>query len=178
MRTRIALLALSTLAWSLPSQAADNGFYLGAGIGRSDVQLDDDAVSAIDFDGEDTAWKLIAGFRPVDWLAVEASYVDFGKPDDDGTEIDADGFTAFAVGFLPIGPVDLFAKLGLINYDASGSIRNIGEVLDDSGTEFAWGAGVQFRLLSLSVRAEYEMFDVEEVDDVNMLSLSVTYTFL
>lgn len=178
MRIRLALLTLSTLTWSLSSQAADNGFYLGAGVGRSDIQFDSDAVSEFDFDGGDTGWKLIAGFRPLDWLAVEASYVDFGKPDDHGAAIDVDGFAAFGVGLLPVGPVDLFAKLGLVNYDASGSIRNVGEVLDDSGTEFTWGAGVQFRLLSLSVRAEYEMFDVKGVDDVNMLSLSVTYTFL
>lgn len=175
MRVRIACAALIAMAWSLTSQAADNGIYLGAGIGQSNVKADD---AGIDFDGTDTAWKLIAGIRPLDWLAVEASYVDFGKPHDDGVEVDADGLTAFAVGFVPVGPVDLFAKVGLINYDAKGSLRNVGEVLDDSGTELAYGAGVQFRLLSLAIRGEYEKFDVKDVDDADLLSVSVTYTFL
>jgi hypothetical protein len=42
----------------------------------------------------------------------------------------------------------------------------------------AYGVGVQFRLLSLGVRAEYEVFDVDNVEDLNMLSIGVTYTFL
>ncbi len=178
MRIGIACVALSALAFSFSAQAADNGIYLGVGIGESNVQADSDAIGAIDFDGKDTAWKAIAGIRPLDWLAVEASYVDFGKPDDDGVEVDADGFTAFAVGFVPVGPVDLFAKVGLINYDAKGSLENVGNVIDDEGTELAYGLGVQFRLLSLAIRGEYEKFDVDELDDADMLSVSVTYTFL
>ena len=35
-----------------------------------------------DFDGDDTAFKLIAGIRPLDWLGVEAEYVNFGEPED------------------------------------------------------------------------------------------------
>jgi hypothetical protein len=38
--------------------------------------------------------------------------------------------------------------------------------------------GVQFRLLSLAVRAEYEMFDIDDLEDANFLSIGVTYTFL
>lgn len=178
MRIMVAVSALGALMASLAASAADNGIYLGAGIGRSDIEVDSDAVSGIGFNGDDTAWKLIAGIRPLDWLAVEASYVDLGKPKDDGIKIDADAFTAFAVGLLPVGPVDVFAKAGLINYDAKGSVSNVGEVVDDDGTEFAYGGGVQFRLLSLSIRGEYEKFDVKDLDDVNMISISVTYTFL
>lgn len=173
MRMRIAVGAVGALMWTLSAGAADNGIYIGAGIGESNVEVDSDDLG-IGFDGNDTAWKLIVGVRPLDWLGVEASYVDFGKPKDNGVKVDADGLSAFAVGFLPVGPVDVFAKAGLINYDAN---FDVGE-LDDKGTEFAYGAGVQFRLLSLAFRGEYEKFDVKHVDDVNMLSLSVTYTFL
>lgn len=174
MPIRLAILASSALLWTLSAQAADNGFYVGAGIGQSNVQVDSDTLNGIGFDGKDTAWKVLVGIRPLDWLAVEASYVDFGKPDDHGVKIDADGLSAFGVGFLPVGPVDLFAKAGLINYDAKTNVSD----LDQDGTEFAYGAGVQFRLLSLSIRGEYEKFDVKHADDVNLVSISVTYTFL
>src|SRR5688572_21662056 len=62
------------------AQAADNGFYLGAGITQSQI----DGFQSQDFDLEDTAWKVIAGFRPLDVFAVEASYMDLG---DDETTI-------------------------------------------------------------------------------------------
>jgi hypothetical protein len=161
-------------------QAADNGFYLGGSLGQSSIQLTEQALK---FDGTDTAWKLIAGLRPLDWLGVEANYVDFGSPDDSvgGNRIKSEGtgISAFAVGFLPVGPVDVMAKAGLVKWDASLSAPALpGVSLDDSGTDLAYGAGVQFRLLSLSIRGEYEVFKIEELDDVKLFSIGLTWTFL
>lgn len=166
------------LAMSNAAIAADNGFYLGGSVGQAKLKFDNLAgLSAVDFDGNDTAFKVIAGLRPIDWFAVEAAYVDFGNPDDvvAGERFDADvnGITAFGVGFLALGPVDLFGKVGLINWDS-----NFEGGLDSNGTDLAYGAGVQFRVWSLSLRAEYEGFDVGDADDLNMISLGVTYTFL
>ena len=77
---------------------------------------------------------------------------------------------------LPVGPVDRYAKAGFSDTDASvatGPFR-----FDEGSTDFAYGAGVQIRFLSLAARLEYEVFDVEDVDDLNMITLGVTYTFL
>ncbi|HKQ13987.1 MAG TPA: outer membrane beta-barrel protein [Steroidobacteraceae bacterium] len=169
-----ALLALPVV----PAVAADNGFYLGGSIGQANLKVDDlsNGISTADFDGDDMAWKLIAGFRPLDWLGLEASYVNFGEPEDtvlgEKLKAEGDGITAFAVGFLPVGPVDLYAKVGLISWDSKIS----GDFSDD-GTDLAYGVGAQFRVLSLSIRAEYEKFDVSNVD-LDMISVGVTYTFL
>ena len=162
------------------AQAADNGFYLGASLGQSSIQLTEQALK---FDGTDTAYKIIAGLRPVDWLGVEASYVDFGSPDDSvgGINIKSDGtgISAYAVGFVPVGPVDVFAKAGLVNWDASLSAPALPALsMSESGTDFAYGVGVQFRLLSLSIRGEYEVFRIEELDDVKLFSIGLTWTFL
>jgi opacity protein-like surface antigen len=162
----------------LPAVAADNGFYLGGSVGQANLKIDDlsDGISTGDFDADDTAWKLIAGIRPLDWLGVEAAYVNFGEPEDtvlnQKLKADGDGITAFAVGFLPTGPVDLFAKVGLISWDSK-----ISGSFDDSGNDLAYGVGAQFRVLGLSIRAEYEKFDISDVD-LDMISVGLTYTFL
>ena len=167
-----AAFLLGALALGTTASAADNGFYLGASVGRSNVKIDDDFAR---IDEDDTAYKIIAGFRPLDFIGVEASYVNFGKPEKGAQRADSDGITAFVVGFLPVGPVDVYAKGGLINADTS--VVTAGrKVFSEKGTEFAYGVGAQFRLLSLSVRAEYERFDI--ADDLDMLSIGVTYTFL
>src|SRR5687768_4776163 len=59
-----ALLALP----ALPAVAADNGFYLGGSVGQANLKIDDltDGVGVQDFDADDTAFKLIAGIRPLD----------------------------------------------------------------------------------------------------------------
>jgi hypothetical protein len=176
MRKATLITAICLFAPAVPALAADNGFYLGLAVGQANIEVEDVTFSGEDFDADDTGYKLIAGFRPLDWLGLEASYVNFGEPDDTlaGTtvEVEGDGISAFAVGFLPAGPVDLFAKVGLLSWDS----RIVG--FNEDGTDLAYGAGVQFRLLSLGVRAEYEIFDVDDVDDLNMISIGVTYTFL
>lgn len=155
------------------AQAADNGIYIGVGVGQSNVDVD---AGPIEVDADDTGYKVIAGFRPLDFLAVEVNYIDFGKAEDSGVEVDADAIAAYAVGFLPIGPFDLFAKAGVADADASLD-SDFGRATTD-GTEFAYGAGVQFRFLSLSARLEYEEFDLDDVDNLNMITLGLTYTFL
>lgn len=172
---RNAILTAVLLTAATAASAADNGLYLGGSVGRADVDVNEGLAQ---LDGDDTGFKFIVGFRPLDWLAVEANYVDFGKVESGALNAESDGVSAFVVGFLPVGPVDLFAKGGLINWDSEVKVRGGGRLFSDDGNDFAYGVGVQFRLLSLSVRAEYEKFDVDHVDDLNMLSLGLTYTFL
>lgn len=176
MRKHIIAGLVAPLAFAaLPAVAADNGIYLGASVGQSNLQIDD-----FDYDADATGYKVIAGWRFLDWLAVEGNYVDFGSGDDRvaGTKIEteADGISLSAVGFLPVGPVDLFARVGAIDWSADLSSPGITSGGDD-GTDLTYGIGAQFRVWSLSVRAEYEMFDIEDAD-VDMISVGVTWTFL
>lgn len=174
MRNAIVLTA-GLLCASAAASAADNGIYLGGSIGQANVEVDQGLAQ---IDGDDTGFKFIVGVRPLDWLAVEASYVDFGKVADGALTAEGDGISAFALGMAAVGPVDIFGKIGLINFDTEVAARGVGTFRTDDGTDMAYGAGVQFRFLSLGVRAEYEVFDVDGVDDLNMLSIGVTYTFL
>jgi hypothetical protein len=174
MRKTLFMMAL--LACGSTAMAADNGIYVGGSLGQANVEISEGPV---DIDGDDTGFKVIAGIRPLDWLAVEANYVNFGEVEDDGLELDADGISAFAVGFLAVGPVDLFAKGGLVSWDSSVGLDGVsGDLRSDDGTDLAYGVGAQFRVWSLSLRAEYEVFDVDDVDDLNMFSVGFTFTFL
>ena len=78
-----AALAASFSLLSLPALSADNGIYLGASVGQSSVEFDDNVEGeSINFDASATGFKAIAGWRFIDWLAVEANYVDLGSGDD------------------------------------------------------------------------------------------------
>ena len=183
------LLLAAPLAWS-----ADNGFYLGAGITQSDYGLGnpDDLAP---FDDKDHGFKLIAGWRALDSFGVEVTYIDHGNatvptgvvcaqfitdPCPVDTRLDAKSLSAFAVGYLDFPFVDLFAKAGVNSwkYDGHGIPSGSGFSFDDSGTDLAFGAGVQVRLRSLGARLEYERFNVIDNEHLDTVSLSVTWTFL
>ena len=185
------LLAATALAATLGSGSAlavDNGIYVGASVGESSIESDlNPSLPNADFDEGDTAYKLNVGWRILDWVAIEANYVDLGTPKDTlqdsdendvELEFDADGINFSGLLFLPVGPVDLFARAGFISWDAKLSATGVGEIGSDDGMDFSYGAGAQFRVWSLSLRAEYERFDISAADTVDMVSLGVMWTFL
>jgi hypothetical protein len=174
---RAILLTTLLLAASSAAIGADNGIYVGGSLGQAQTKIE--LTSTIAVDGDDTGFKFIAGIRPLDWLAIEANYVDFGKVEERGLEVEVDGISAFAVGFLPVGPVDLFAKGGLVTWDGTlGSNTFGGGRISEDGTDLAYGVGAAFRLGSIAVRAEYEIFDADDIEDLNMASIGLTWTFL
>jgi hypothetical protein len=188
MRKHLIAAALAASLGSTNALAADNGIYIGASVGESGVEADlNPSLPNADFDDGDTAYKLNVGWRILDWVAIEANYVDLGSPkdtlqDNDGNdaniEFDADGINFSGLLFLPVGPIDLFARAGFISWDASLSQEGIGEIGSDDGMDFSYGAGAQFRVWSLSLRAEYERFDIGAADDVDMVSVGIMWTFL
>ena len=188
MNMKFAALAslgtLALLAAAPRAQAADNGFYLGAGVTRTDFE-----VSVDDLDDEETlddsSFKLIAGFRPLNWLAVEANYMDLGSAqfeDGSGVSIDSTAITAAALFIAEFGLVDVYAKAGVAKWDSDFNLQGVGSASDD-GVEPLFGVGVGLHFGSVGARLEYEQFKTEGLDDyinneIKTLSLSVTYTFL
>lgn len=171
---------------SIPAAAADKGFYIGGSVGGSsfDITGYDEALGDIDFSDSDTAYKLFAGYRFMGFLAVEAGYVDLGEPgesfaDDVRVDIAVEGWDAFAVGLLPIGPVDIFAKLGGVSWNADirAVLDDVTDSDSDSGTDLAYGLGLALRLGSLGIRVEGERFDIDNADEVYLYTAGVTITF-
>lgn len=164
---------------------ADGGFYVGGSVGNASVDADinDPSLpSDFDFDEDDFAWKLFGGFTwdlPLIDLGIEGSYRDLGGPSADvlgeTISIDTTAFDAYGVAGIGLGPIHAFAKYGLIWWDAD--VNALGETFSDDGSDPAYGIGARFQLLSVDVRAEYEIFDFDGSSDVDMWSVGVSWTF-
>ncbi|MGH8204292.1 MAG: porin family protein [Steroidobacteraceae bacterium] len=163
------LLGLAPLA-----QAADNGIYLGAGYVQSDYGLEDPNIG--DFDDEDSGYKLIAGWRVIDNFGVEVNYIDHGDATVGPARLGAETISGFAVGYIALPVVDLFAKAGATSWQVDA--RSNGISVDEDDLDFAWGVGVQARIWSLGARLEYEQFPIVDDEKLDTISLSFTYTFL
>jgi OOP family OmpA-OmpF porin len=193
----LALCAVSPAA--LARDPALAGPYFGGSIGDSTLQFTDDQTRE-KFDGDDTGYKLTAGYRIIDWVAVELNYTDFGKPVDRvfGVDLEADysAVSVSALGMLPLGSnFDLFGRLGVARLDANFRARGFAGSQSDKSTEPLIGIGAQFRANNFAVRLEYEgilldasnrnddWWDNDDWDDhddsdwLTMLSLGFTYKF-
>ena len=175
--------ALAVLALAPTAAFAETGWYLGGSVGSATVDAnisDPDIPDDLNFDESDFAWKVFGGWVWDPWvidLGVEAGYVDFGKPSTSLVEIDASALNLWGVAGFSIGPVGLFGKLGYIAWDADSSLLGTSISTSDDGSDVGYGIGAKFELWSLQFRAEYEIYDIEDTDDVSMFSLGVAWIF-
>ena len=53
----------------------------------------------------------------------------------------------------------------------------LADSMSDDGSDPAYGVGAAIELGGLQLRAEYEMFDISDVDDLYMLSAGIAFSF-
>jgi len=199
-RRHLSGLAALALVWALvPAHpaAADSvsGLYIGGAMGQSQLEAVIPSASApfstYDFKENHSAYKFMAGIRPISLFGAEVEYADFGHPRTSvgmaTNEVSIHGGGAFALLFLPIPVVDVFVKGGYARLQASSTSYdpsvNCGVAPNPNcpyarwnGTtsDFAAGAGAQFKIGSLAVRGEYEQFRVEG-GNPKFISLGLTW---
>jgi hypothetical protein len=167
----LVLLLVSGTAWA----GGQSGLYLGGSLGSAGIEVSDGSVAYSD---NDTAYKIFGGYNfgiiPLINLAIEGSYVDFGtaRGNISGNSVDTSvtGWDLFGLVGVNMGPFSLFGKVGAIRWDGKSSSGN------DSGTDPAYGLGLQLQISSFAIRAEYERFNLSNVD-IGLVSAGVSYTF-
>lgn len=178
---KIKVLAFMVLLLSIAGAAAagqPSGLYAGGSLGRTSLDFN---LNDVRFKDDDSGYKLFAGYNfgliPLLDLAVEGSYVDFGKVSSArifNTDVGVTAWDAFGVACLNLGPVGVFGKVGSVWWDSKTSI--LSDLLGESGSDMAYGIGARFQLGSLGIRAEYEVFDIDIVD-VGYFSVGASWTF-
>lgn len=158
-------------------------------------------------DDSDTSFSLFGGYRFSQYVAVEAGYVDFGTaeyrasglidpfgpqptlPATYSADFEVAGFTATAVGAIPIGAMfDVHGRAGILFADTEinevVAISNASESASYSANseDFFYGLGVGLQMgQNWSFSLDWQQFkDVGDDDetgetDVNRLSLGVSY---
>jgi len=171
-----SLLALSiATAVALPaSLASADGFYIGAGAYKADMDFDQ-------FDDDDTVPAAFIGYQFIDsnifMFSAELGYYDLGdfESKNKTVEIEADALTLAAVAYFPIGPIfEVYAKAGIaqVSLDVKTPFGNG----DDDGTEGFGGVGMSLDILdTIDIYVEYLMFDTEV--DSEMIGVGIRLDF-
>jgi hypothetical protein len=168
----IFLLLISTTALA----GGESGFYIGGSVGEASTVFDDDDTK---IDDDDTSYKIFGGYNfgiiPLIDIAVEGAYMDFGEQTNGDAQLESEAVGIFGLVGFNLGPVGLFGKVGAVDWDTDLKFDNASNE-SDSGTDPAYGVGARFQLFSASIRAEYELFDLDGVD-IDFYSVGVSYTF-
>lgn len=188
------LFALGTSGAYAQSPDNDEGLYLGAGWGAYDVQIDDidDTDEAIQrIDDDDNAWRAFVGWRLNPYVSFEIAYVDFGEAGDQlessgssgDYQLEISGVQPAVYGTFPLGPVELFAKLGYYFYDVDLSI-DLDDLTDDvftsdtSEESWSYGGGVGITFFDrLHAKLEYEKIDSDVIDDLDSIWVTAAWRF-
>ncbi|HXA37315.1 MAG TPA: outer membrane beta-barrel protein [Steroidobacteraceae bacterium] len=203
--TLLAILSVGACAASTAALAENPvGFYLGAGVGYSTIRSDDSAYGLPGYyNDHQTAWKAIAGVRPIPIIGAEFEYIDFGQPghhygynsfNQYGFDSHPRASALFGVGYLPL-PVpffDVFGKAGVARLQTdvttvTGSVTCPGpggtgcvplsiSRQNQTDNKFAYGVGLQSKAWGVSFRAEYERIS-SQFGDPDALTVSATWTF-
>lgn len=190
MKTRVWTVLPLLLATAVAQ--ADFGPYVGISAGS--VSLDT-GFDDVDFtlDSDDTGFSGHFGFALTDSLAIELGYTDFGRyselfelpPITANLDAELAGVDAFGVLSLPVGPLRVFGKAGIIFWNAETETLledtfNVPQRFrrDEDGTDWAVGLGAEVDITdNLALRGEYEWFDVEDTDKLSFISLGISVRF-
>jgi OOP family OmpA-OmpF porin len=188
MKSALAIVAATVgCAVMLPAHAADSGFYVGAGVGASQLAEKNGGVdtglaaqgigSASSIKKNATTFGLNLGYQFTPNWAVEGGYTDLGSHDINGTvsspasdglsgKVKARMWNVAAVGTLPLeGGFGVYAKLGVARTDTKVDIASTtGATTPLDTKDDRWspliGVGALYRINeNLDATVEYNRID-------------------
>jgi hypothetical protein len=180
MKRMLLVILASSIGLGASCAYAASGLYLGAGLGQSTIKENTPAGS---LDANDTAYKVFVGYRfniiPIIDLAVEGGYTDFGKPsqtiNNTNVEFKLHGYNAAGLLIFPLGPFDLYGKVGMLSWSADANVA--GTTSSRTGTDPFYGLGAAFYFWKMGVRAEAEQYKIKDTDRVLLYSVSALFQF-
>lgn len=181
MRQAVKPLMLAGVATVLLAGASSaaatgtTGLYLGGGVGQMEGEGS--------FDDKADHWKLVGGYNfgwlPFLDLGAELAYGSGdglnGQVNGRSATLEVESFQAMGVAGMSFGPLGVYAKAGMSDWDAEQRGRGVND--DFSGTDPIYGLGARLQLLGLTGRLELERLDTDDVGNLDMFTAGVVYTF-
>src|SRR5580658_5764455 len=161
---------------SLPTGAAladdTTGFYVGGDIGNNTEHFNS---STFDVNADNSGYKVAVGFRPLSVIAGEVDYVGFGRATAGVNFADTYGVSASALAFLPIPIVDVYGRLGVMEWRTDAN--SPGFSFHRTGSDLTYGIGAGAHWGAYAARLEYERFQVAGASTMELATVGLSYSF-
>lgn len=168
----------SILVFAVVASAAAPVFaqgYVGMALGANFFNDAD----YFDIEDDSTAFEIKGGFRLVDVLALEMSYLNLGEFRDFHENIDLgfSGVTISGKAILPLNEqMELYAKMGVYFWELDEKYRRQSYLIDE-GEDLIFGGGASFYLSSnVSVDLEYRRLEITDLES-DLFTAGITLSF-
>jgi hypothetical protein len=152
--------------------AQETGLYVGGDVGNSTEHFN---ASTFDVNADNGGYKVALGFRPLSVLAAELDYVGFGRASSGVNFADTYGVSASALAFLPIPIVDVYGRLGVMEWRTDANAPQFS--FHRTGSDITYGVGAGAHWGAFAARLEYERFQVAGASSMQLATAGVSYTF-
>jgi OOP family OmpA-OmpF porin len=179
------------MAQGLKLTGPDSAWYVGGGIGQSQVDVDlSGAQPGTSVDDKDTSFRVFGGYQFNKYFGVELGYSELGEskgnepaPGVGAFTFEAKAWDLVAVGTLPLANnFSLVGKLGFYKGDLE--YKDAVDSLSESNTDLTYAIGAQYDFSkNLGIRAEWQQYksmgkkDTIGESDVDVFGVSVLYRF-
>jgi len=183
-RGAVAILGFLAALVAAPAIAQDRGYFLGATGAFSKWSEICDRTNA-PCDDEDAGWRAFLGYQFNKYVATEVGVVSLGKAtggDSTGSfKMESAGMDLSAVFFIPMTTrLSLLGRLGA--YRVKTELKDVGESATAVNSAWVYGAGLNYNLARLGLRAEYlQYYNIGGTstgkDTVEMFGLTLVFRF-
>lgn len=159
---KIAIAALLSSIVAAPAFAADEGFYAGINLGRTNSNV---SVLGVATSKNATVGGVLAGYQFTKNWAVEAEYTGAGKFSTTPAALSGktDALSLSAVGIWPMSDAfSLYGKLGVARTTTTATSVPFGVVSGKNRTDLTYGLGLQYNVTpAVGIRAGYDRYNSE-----------------
>lgn len=171
-RTGMVAAAAGALAVGLAGACTAQGLlYVGGSVGATRLLYDPTAFGA---GSSGTGYQVDVGTRPLPFLAAELDYLGLPRAFSGANFVDTSGAGLSALAILPIPVVDLFAKVGLLDWRTRVRAELVN--FDRSGQNATYGVGAGAHWGNLGARVEFERFDIAHTRQAQLASVGLTWS--
>lgn len=166
---------------------ANTGGYAGVSLGESNLDVDAGELAhsnSVLTQGRPFSFELVGGYRPAPFWSGELAYLRLGRASAGKTYTQLDGYMLSALVYLPTPYINLYGRLGALDWHASGSCVCAAGVavpspFHRSGLSTAYGVGgTSNGRGNLNIRLEWDKLKITDARRADLVTVGLIWSFI
>ena len=166
---------------------ANTGGYVGVILGKSNLDIDAGELAhsnSVVTQGRPFSFELVGGYRPMPFWSGELAYLRLGRASAGKNYTQTEGFMLSALVYLPTPYINLYGRLGALDWHAYGRFESAAGIAIPSafhrrGLSTAYGVGGTTNGRgNLNFRLEWDKLGISESRRADLLTVGIIWSFI